>query len=108
MHLISERIYSHFLSHLISFPNLLVNRLVLNLRLFNQAPDAPSTRQLPDPAFAQNRVLGNIGAPVDPYQWYSMFDEDEEAEDVIEEGNAEGGAADELDTIVPVVSEVLL
>lgn len=30
--------------------------------------------------FARDRVLGNIGAPMDPGQWDGMF-EDEEGED---------------------------
>lgn len=37
-----------------------------------------------------------------------MFDDDEEAEEVIEEGDAEGAVVNKLVSIVPVVSEVLL
>lgn len=87
-----------------SLPNLLINRLVLNLHLYNEAPDAPSTRHLPEPAFAQNRVLGNIGAPLDHSQWDSLFDDVDEEEEVVQEEDIEAGARNELDTMVPVVS----
>ncbi|EIM81893.1 uncharacterized protein STEHIDRAFT_161249 [Stereum hirsutum FP-91666 SS1] len=54
-------------------PNLLINHLVLNLRLFGykKIPTAP---RLSEPAFARNRVLGNIGAPLDFGQWESIND----------------------------------
>lgn len=39
---------------------------------------------------------------MDPYQWDSMF-EDEEVEDAMGGGSAEGGVATELDTMIPVV-----
>lgn len=85
-------------------PNLLINRLVLNLRLFNDAPDAPSTRHLPEPAFASNRILGNIGAPLNHSQWDSLFDDQVDGDEPVEEGEIEGRVRNELDTLVPVVS----
>lgn len=51
---------------------MLVNRLVLNLRQFGRAElghTASETEELPSIAFEHNRVLGNIGAPLDPGQW---------------------------------------
>lgn len=40
-----------------------------------------------EPAFAQNRFLGNIGAPLDPDWWNTQFDD---AEDLEEEVNRDG------------------
>lgn len=43
---------------------------MLNLRLFGF--NVVSSASLSEPAFAQDRVLGNIGAPLDFGQWESM------------------------------------
>lgn len=40
---------------------------------------------------------------MDPYQWDSMFDEEDEVGEVTEGKSTEGGAANELDTTIPVV-----
>lgn len=59
-------------------PNLLINRLVLNLRnystpihqgVFTEKNDLPSMVFQPD----SNRVLANIGAPLDHGQWNDTF-----------------------------------
>lgn len=63
------------------FPNLLINRLVLNLRTFQRPRYGRKTttpKLLDDLAFATNRVLGNIGAPLDPDQWDEEYIEDNE------------------------------
>lgn len=51
--------------------------------MFDQPREAHSlptislaTKQVDDMAFAQNRVLGNIGAPLNPGQWDSIYDEE--------------------------------
>lgn len=60
-------------------PNLLINRLVLNLRNYS-APIHQGvfteTNELPSMMFqpvAASRVLGNIGAPLDHGQWKDTF-----------------------------------
>ncbi|EIM81700.1 uncharacterized protein STEHIDRAFT_161867 [Stereum hirsutum FP-91666 SS1] len=63
------------------FPNLLINRLVLNLRTFQRPRYGRKTttpKLLDDLAFATNPVLGNIGAPLDPDQWDEEYIEDNE------------------------------
>lgn len=48
--------------------------------MFHRPPigHTTATRQLPDLAFATNRVLGNIGAPLEPSQWDDYEYEPEE------------------------------
>lgn len=94
-------------NHTLSLPNLLINRLVLNLRLFDQAPNAPSSGHLPDLDFVQNRILGNIGAPLDHSQWDSLMDEEVEGEQDAEEEDIGDRAGNELETMVPVVCNFL-
>ncbi|EIM89204.1 uncharacterized protein STEHIDRAFT_154884 [Stereum hirsutum FP-91666 SS1] len=67
-------------------PNLFVNRLVLNLRLYSQQQESSESSSLPGIAFVQNRFLGNIGAPLDHDQWDSILD------DVFEDAAGDGGA----------------
>lgn len=65
-------------------PNMLVNRLVLNLRQFGHAElghPTSETEELPSIAFEHNRVLGNIGEPLDPGQWDLEHDRDGFEED---------------------------
>lgn len=56
-----------------SIPNILVNRLFLNLRTFDASgPEKGHTDRrgkVTELAFAQNRFLGTIGAPLDHDQW---------------------------------------
>lgn len=49
---------------------MLISRLVLNLRSYDEAPTLAS---LPTLRFAQveSRILGSIGAPIDCNQWDS-------------------------------------
>lgn len=90
----------------------MISRLVLNLRTFDTS-DSESTisgrRALDAPAFAHNRMLGNIGAPLDSDQWDAeLFDDDvvhDEDPDFLgsDSGNAEGVPGNATDTMVPVV-----
>jgi len=59
-------------------PNLLINRFVLDLRAFSgrtvqHSGKRPSSTimvtALSAPNFAENRLIGNMGAPLDPDQW---------------------------------------
>lgn len=95
-------------------PNLLVNRLYLNLRRMSQeqlSTTSKSSIGISEPKFAQNRFIGNIGAPLDPIWWENQFDEDDDPNDTSPVGQevstlAPGGS--ELATFVPVVSRSLL
>ncbi|EIM81702.1 uncharacterized protein STEHIDRAFT_115077 [Stereum hirsutum FP-91666 SS1] len=70
-----------------SFPNLLINRLVLNLRMYQRPRYGlnTTTKQHSNLAFATNRILGNIGAPLDPDQW----DEDYDIEGTFDSGDSD-------------------
>lgn len=63
---------------------------------------------MPDQAFAHNRFLGNIGAPLDPDWWNEQLDDDEPQVDTISSINLQnsmepaGGGG--IVTLVPVVS----
>jgi len=62
-------------------PNLIINRLVLNLRSFPEPGQTTSLKtnvQLTVPVFATNQILGNIGAPLDLASWMSEVDEEDE------------------------------
>lgn len=92
-------------------PNLLVNHLFLNLRSFQNPSYGLSSndKSLPAPSFAQNRpnrLLGNIGEPLDFDQWDNFLDG--EGNDEAAAGNdAElSGIRDPLTTLVPVVSSL--
>lgn len=96
-------------------PNLLVNRLYLNLRVSYLPRSAVSNNDdaiMPEPAFARNRFLGNIGAPLDPDWWNTRFDEDDlEFSNEVAEANPENSVASaELGngatTLIPVVRDV--
>ncbi|KAJ3885029.1 hypothetical protein GG344DRAFT_83197 [Lentinula edodes] len=63
--------------YFVVLPNLLINRLVLNLRVFGGNSTQSTTADLSDPVFAHNNVIGNIGAPVDSGQDECDLDEDE-------------------------------
>lgn len=96
-----------------SLPNLLINRFVLNLRAFSgstvqhsgKGPSNTTVNTLSVPKFAENRFIGNMGAPLDPNQWDELWDDVNEVED-------EGGESsweilegeNPLTTLVPVVS----
>lgn len=60
------------------------------------------TQRLPEIAFVTNRVLGNIGAPLDPNQWDEEYDvegaEDHESEELDEVTNQQhaGEEGDEV------------
>lgn len=67
-----------------SIPNILINRLVLNLRQYDEAStfyNGAEPSLLPIRfAQVQGRILGSIGAPVNNEQWYlvTRFDETDE------------------------------
>lgn len=90
-------------------PNLLANRLFLNLRSYQNPRYRLSSNDstLPAPSFAQNRpnrFLGNIGEPLDYDQW-DDFLEDEGVHDEAAGSPAElQGTQDPSMTLVPVVS----
>lgn len=92
-------------------PNLLVNRLFLNLRSFN--PNSTSAYSTTSSlVFARDRFLGNIGAPLNPWRSFlkdSDYRPDEEGEssglqvDGITVGMRAGG---DNTTLIPVVSRL--
>lgn len=66
-----------------SLPNLLVNRLYLNLKSFERSTSTNVTTRkdgaaVPELVFAQNGFLGNIGAPLDTQWLTSQFNEEPE------------------------------
>ncbi|EIM86080.1 uncharacterized protein STEHIDRAFT_111622 [Stereum hirsutum FP-91666 SS1] len=90
-------------------PNLLINRLYLNLRAINHQSDTvtPEHNGMPEMAFAQDRFLGNIGAPLDPDWWNAQFDDDEGDGDelAIQDGSITPTGNNGVTTLVPVVYE---
>lgn len=96
-------------------PNLLVNRLFLNLRSFQNPRHGLSSdnKPLPSSSFAQNRpnrFLGNIGESLDYDQLDDFLDEIEsEGPDggAAGDGSVINGVRDPLTTLVPVVSTTL-
>ena len=46
-------------------PNILISRLMLNLRIFSNSEEMGSRGHLSELNFATNNFLGNIGAPLD-------------------------------------------
>lgn len=93
-----------FLKFIYRFPNILINHLYLNLRAMNTT-SASRECTIPKPAFAQNRVLGNIGAPIDrdPDWWNSPCDDDEDGQSDPQVSVAPSGS-EGITTLVPVVS----
>lgn len=95
----------------IRLPNLLINRLYLNLRTWNLPLTSVSNHSgLGEPAFAQNRFLGNIGEPLDPDWWNTQFDD---GDDTGSDGNMADASettdiGDRNTTLVPVVRTSLL
>lgn len=91
-------------------PNLLINRLYLNLRAINHQSDTvtPEHNGMPEMAFAQDRFLGNIGAPLDPDWWNAQFDDDEGDGDelAIQDGSITPTGNNGVTTLVPVVSSI--
>lgn len=63
---------------------------------------------MPEMAFAQDRFLGNIGAPLDPDWWNTQFDDDEGDGDepTVQDGSTTSTGNNGLTTLVPVVSSV--
>ncbi|KAF9064899.1 hypothetical protein BDP27DRAFT_1450505 [Rhodocollybia butyracea] len=113
-----EQAESIILQFLKILPTLLINHFILNLRAFGNgttqhsgtAPSTSGTTATPPLSalnFAENRFIGNIGAPLDPNQW----DEVGEVENAVEQrfrfGNIEweipDRAVDPLTTLVPVI-----
>lgn len=54
---------------------MIINRLILNLRLFDQHSSKTTTGPVSEVQFGRNRVLGNIGAPIEPQQWETILNE---------------------------------
>jgi hypothetical protein len=97
-----------------SLTNIIINHLVLSLRAFSnhtvqcsgRVPSNTTTPSLGALDFAENRFLGNIGAPLDYNQW----DDADEIENEVEQGIGDieweipATMVDPLTTLVPVVS----
>lgn len=77
-----------------SIPNIIICRLVLSLRQFSEEPQSGNDMlaTLPEPRFASNRVLGNIGAPL-----YVSRDEMEIAHGICPATSREGELAKDDD-----------
>ncbi|KAF9066377.1 hypothetical protein BDP27DRAFT_1268649 [Rhodocollybia butyracea] len=95
-------------------PNLLINRFVLNLRAYSctvqysgKGPSETSVSTLSAPNFAENRFIGNMGAPLDPDQWDEMdelsISQDEQVDSARDGGWEILDRADPLTTLVPVI-----
>lgn len=54
---------------------MIINRLILNLRLFDQHAFKTTTGPVSEVQFGRNRVLGTIGAPIEPQQWETILNE---------------------------------
>ncbi|EIM81009.1 uncharacterized protein STEHIDRAFT_162016 [Stereum hirsutum FP-91666 SS1] len=105
------RVFAGILTPFFSvIPNVLVNRLFLNLRSY-QNPSyglSSSDTTLPAPVFAQNRpnrFLGNIGEPLDYGQWDDVLDEEGVDDGAAENKPELNDIRDPLTTLVPVVYE---
>lgn len=88
--------------------NILTNRLFLNIRAERHLQADRSFRSIdvPEPVYAQNRLLGNLGGPIEHGWLEAQFDEDVSDNDFREgelEDTAEPGARDATVTLVPVV-----
>ncbi|KAF9064634.1 hypothetical protein BDP27DRAFT_1367049 [Rhodocollybia butyracea] len=89
--------------------NILINRFVLNLRAFSnqtvqhsgKAPFDTTAPPLSTIDFAENRFLGNIGAPLDYNQWDNADELENEDEDI--EWEIVDNMVDPLTTLVPVI-----
>lgn len=82
-----------------------VNMLVLNLRSPHSHRGNSRTRTiLPERKYAQNRFLGNIGAPVESEQWDEDFSTAEE--EINNDVNMDGSVCEQNPamTMIPVVS----
>ncbi|EIM92494.1 uncharacterized protein STEHIDRAFT_136359 [Stereum hirsutum FP-91666 SS1] len=83
--------------------------LYLNLRAMSRQNDTVTYKYngMPEPAFAQNRFLGNIGAPLDPDWWNTQFDDDEGDDDELtdQNGSVTPTVNNGVTTLVPVVYE---
>ncbi|KAF9064219.1 hypothetical protein BDP27DRAFT_1426068 [Rhodocollybia butyracea] len=99
-----------------SLPGLLLNRFVLNLRTFSNlhavqysGQGHSKTTPLSARHFADNRWIGNIGAPLDPNQWDEV--DKQETSDGVDQGDGEiegkflHVVVDPLSTLVPVIYE---
>lgn len=100
-------------------PNILINRLYLNLKSFESPNSTTATEAFSRPMFASRRILGNIGAPL-----HTILDDDFDSETENFEGEREAeealrdvGEGDEESretaercgntTLVPVVSGIV-
>lgn len=86
---------------------------MLNLRTFDDDASRHggpliTTKILSEPEFAQNKILGNIGAPLDSQQWEAGLvesdDEMQNSDDGMRRVRDTEMMADPVTTFVPVVS----
>lgn len=101
----------HVVYTTIRLPNLLINRLYLNLRTWNLPPASVSNHSgLGEPAFAQNRFLGSIGEPLDPDWWNTQFDDGDDTgpDGSMADASETTDIGDRNTTLVPVVRILLL
>lgn len=101
-------------------PNILINRLYLNLKSFESPNSTTATEAISRPMFASRRILGNIGAPLHTILdevFDSETDHNFEGEREVEEVLRDVGDGDEEwrgtagrcgnTTLVPVVSGIV-
>lgn len=88
-------------------PNLLISRLVLNLKSHNRPPPGLSSgpRLLSEPKFA-DRMLGNIGAPLNT--WLDEEENNREDIDLEDADEVEASTGAHRSSLVPVVSNFAL
>lgn len=67
-----------------------------------ESTSAPGHDDIPEPAFGQNRFLGNIGAPVDHDWWNTQF----EGEGAVDDEVITPAGSNGITTLIPVVSIV--
>jgi len=87
-------------------PNMLVSRLVLNIKTYSHEPESAPTLQNPvsTVVFARNRILGNIGAPLESRS-FGWTDEDDEEQELADARSYEptSDTAGGVMTLVPVI-----
>lgn len=103
-----------FVLKIYRLPNMLANRMFLNLRSFQDHTNGLSTNTapLPEPIFAHsrsNRFLGNIGEPLDYDHWDNDLDSIVEVDGGSADNETHNPVQDPMTTShVPVVSYISL
>lgn len=103
----SFSLVEYSIQRLYRLPNLLVNRLYLNLRATNPPRSVSENDDVPGLDFAQNSFLGNIGAPLD-HDWWDRSLDYEECDVLVEEKSEIQMTGVGATTLVPVVRILLI